>query len=113
MADGGADRPPYASALAVGLWAHENSGYVKGRIALAGGDPDVLTLRRFIDVAFAILVEEYQRLGIDLLSALEKVGALGSSEPPEPVAPVPSAAENKQAMDQLMTMMGGVKGAPV
>ncbi len=79
---------------------------------MAGGDPDRLTLRRFIDVAFAILVEEYQRLGIDLLSALEKVGALGTSA--EDAKPdVPSPVENKQAMDQLMTMMGGVKGAPV
>ena len=71
-----------------------------------------MTLRRFIDVGFAILVEEYQRLGTDLLSAIDKVAALGGTQEAE-APPVPTAAENKQAMDQLMSMMGGVKGAPV
>lgn len=67
-----------------------------------------MTLRRFIDVGFAILVEEYQRLGVDLLSAIEKVGALGG----DPVDAAPKI-DNKQSLDQLMAMMGGVKGAPV
>lgn len=77
-----------------------------------------MNLRRFIDVAYAILVEEYQRLGSDLLSALEKVSALGrdpdaavaerAEAPPEVVA-----AKNAQSMDALMGMMAGVKGAPV
>ena len=69
-----------------------------------------MTLRRFIDVAFAILVEEYQRLGTDLLTALERVGALGSDGE---VAPERVAEQNAQSMDALMAMMGGVKGAPV
>ncbi len=70
-----------------------------------------MTLRRFIDVAFAILVQEYTRLGTDLLSAIEKVGALGSSEPAEPEVPTP--VDNARAMEGLMGMLGGVKGAPV
>ncbi len=69
-----------------------------------------MTLRRFIDVAFAILVEEYQRLGVDLLSAIEKVTALGGEVEPEPEK---VAAENTRSMDALLAMMGGVKGAPV
>ena len=77
---------------------------------MAGGDPDRITLRRFIDVGFAILVEEYQRLGTDLLTALERVGALGSDGEVEPDR---VAEQNAQSMDQLMAMMGGVKGAPV
>lgn len=75
---------------------------------MSGGDPDRMTLRRFIDVGFAILVEEYQRLGVDLLSAIEKVSALGGDTVPEP-----EKIDNKQSIDQLMAMMGGVKGAPV
>ena len=67
-----------------------------------------MTLRRFIDVAFAILVEEYQRLGVDLLSAIDKVGALGGGTEPEP-----EKIDNKQSINQLLAMMGGVKGAPV
>ena len=30
-----------------------------------------MTLRQFLDAAYALLVEEAQRLGIDLISALE------------------------------------------
>ena len=70
-----------------------------------------MTLRRFIDVAFAILVEEYQRLGTDLLTAIEKVGALGSPDPVE--EPPPTAVDNAKSMQALMGMLGGVKGAPV
>ena len=70
----------------------------------------MLNLRRFIDVAFAILVEEYQRLGVDLLSAIEKVSALGGEPEPE-VDEV--AVQNQQSMETLMAMLGGVKGAPV
>lgn len=77
-----------------------------------------MSLRRFIDVAFAVLVEEYQRLGADLLSALEKVAALGrdpEAATAERSAPEPEvvAAKNSQSMEALMSMMAGVKGAPV
>lgn len=68
-----------------------------------------MTLRRFIDVAFAILVEEYQRLGVDLLSAIDKVGALGGGT----VEPEVQAIDNTKSMQQMMAMLGGVKGAPV
>jgi hypothetical protein len=78
---------------------------------LNGGDPD-MSLRGFIDVAFAILVEEYQRLGTDLLTAIEKVGALGGSDPDE-AKPRESPVDNARAMEQMMGMLGGVKGAPV
>ena len=71
-----------------------------------------MTLRRFIDIAFAILVEEYQRLGTDLLSALEKVGALGGADEDQ-AKPDLTAAENARSMEALMGMLGGVKGAPV
>lgn len=77
---------------------------------MSGSDPDRITLRRFIDVAFAILVEEYQRLGTDLLSAIDKVSALGTDG--EPV-PEKVAENNAQSMQTLMGMLGGVKGAPV
>ncbi len=79
-------------------------------MTLAGGNPDTMTLRRFIDTAFAILVEEYTRLGVDLISAIEKVAALGSDGEPEPDK---VAVENARSMETLMAMMGGVKGAPV
>jgi len=79
---------------------------------LAGGNPETLSLRRFVDVGFAVLVQEYQRLGVDLLSAIEKVAALGV-RPVEEQEAVEVAAQNSQSMEQLQQMMGGVKGAPV
>lgn len=77
---------------------------------MAGGDPTRMTLRRFVDVAFTILVEEYTRLGTDLLTAIDKVAALGTDGEP---APEKVAENNAQSMQALMGMMGGVKGAPV
>ncbi len=75
---------------------------------MSGGDPTRMTLRAFIDVAFAIFVAEYQRLGMDLITAVEKVSSLGSSD--EPAAP---AVDNAASINELMSMMGGVKGSPV
>lgn len=71
-----------------------------------------MTLRHFIDVAFTLLVEEYQRLGMDLLTALDKVGHLGMTAEVEVAADVPQI-DNAESINQLMSMMGGVKGAPV
>ncbi len=78
---------------------------------MSGGDPDGMNLKRFIDVAFAIIVAEYQRLGMDLLTAIEKVSALGSDEPAD-AAPEP-AVDNAASIKTLMGMLDGVKGAPV
>jgi len=71
-----------------------------------------MSLRSFIDVSFTILVQEYQRLGVDLLSAIDKVGMLGVV-PEAEVEAESQAVGNQQSMQQLMAMMAGVKGAPV
>ena len=71
-----------------------------------------MSLRSFIDVSFTILVQEYQRLGVDLLSAIDKVGMLGVV-PEAEVEAESHAVDNQQSMQQLMAMMAGVKGAPV
>jgi hypothetical protein len=75
-----------------------------------------MTLRRFVDVAFAILVEEYQRLGVDLLTAIDRVNALGGPDIREDGTPAPDpvrAVDNRQSMSVLMGQLSGVKGAPV
>ncbi len=77
---------------------------------LEGGDPSSLTFGGFVGVAFAIFVAEYQRLGMDLITAVDKVMALGGGEK---VPDVPTPADNARSMQQLMGMLGGVKGAPV
>ena len=76
-----------------------------------------MTMGRFIGVGFAILVGEYTRLGMDLVTALEKVGRLGMTEAQileaEREAAVPTPVDNAASMQALMGMMGGVRGAPV
>lgn len=83
-------------------------------MTLSGGDPAAMGLRQFIDAAAACLVDEYRRLGIDLVTALEKVAALGMPAHEAAVAANEAeAAGNAQAVQALQAMMSGVKGAPV
>ena len=77
-----------------------------------------MSLRRFLDCAYAILVEEYQRLGIDLLTAVEKLGDFakgtrktdGATPSQEPVEPTERSIvqQNQSAMAELQKMMQGV-----
>jgi hypothetical protein len=71
-----------------------------------------MTLRRFLDVAYALLVEEYQRLGLPLLTALEKVEGLRArtvreSETPEDRSESATARQNEESLQQLNRMMAG------
>jgi hypothetical protein len=70
-----------------------------------------MTLRRFLDVAYAILVEEYQRLGMNLMDALEKLENMKartvkkdgvSAEPTE----AEIARQNEASLRELNKMMG-------
>ena len=74
-----------------------------------------MTMRHFLACAYAMLVDEYQRIGIDLLSALEKVNnslglsALSHEQSVEASdEKVPTAADNTQPLAELQQMMGGV-----
>ena len=68
-------------------------------------------LRHFLDAAYAILVDEYQRLGTDLLTSIERVNeSIGLVAKPElaVVEGVPSDADNDRALAELAKMMGGI-----
>jgi hypothetical protein len=75
-----------------------------------------MSLRRFLNVAFAILVEEYQRMGVDLISALEKVAEWSEGAVAKPVSaaspPAQSPSQNQQSMAMLEGMLAGVPNAP-
>ena len=107
MADGGADRPPYGDALALGLWAWESRSLIYGKVTLAGGNPEAMTLRQFLDAAYALLVEEAQRLGIDLISALETHSKWAARSLLEAVND--TAIQNQRALAELENLMRGVK----
>ncbi len=115
MDDRGSDRPPYEPALALGSWAWGIRGYISGRVALQGGDPDKLSLRHFLDIAYVLLVDQYRHLGdqVPLHIARKATDELLESqwengEMPELPAPI-VASENDAALEALMAQMGGIK----
>lgn len=100
MAGGGDLRSPYETALGVGLWGWRQRHVIRGRIVLAGGRPDRLSLRDFMDASFALAGEEHQRINpfMDLLSAAEKIE--GSSQVEQ---------QNTASLNMLDQMMRGVQ----
>lgn len=62
MARGGAEqRSPYPTVVALGAWALRRSGYVRGRLRLAGIDPRTLSLAAALDLIEGLLVEHLTR----------------------------------------------------
>ena len=74
-----------------------------------------MSLRRFLNVAHAVLVEGYLNTGKDLISALEAVAELGEvtteRERPRP-KPRAVVASNEASMNMLQGMLGGVQDGP-
>ena len=66
-----------------------------------------MTLRQFLDAAYALLVEEAQRLGIDLISALETHSKWAAQTLLETVND--TAIQNQRALAELEKLMSGVK----
>lgn len=82
-------------------------------MTLNGGDPDSLTLRRFLDVAQAIIVHEMVRSGVDLMTALEQtrefaVGSRREEAEGNGAAPQMTAVHNDAALAELQRALGGV-----
>ena len=73
-----------------------------------------MTLRTFLNAAYAVLVAEYQRIGKDILTAVEEVNqSIGLTPVTDgPTVPSgPSAADNDRALAELNKLMAGVKKA--
>ena len=51
-------KPPSDS----GVWGWRQRRVIRGRILLAGGNPDALTLSDFLDAAYALAVEDHTRI---------------------------------------------------
>jgi hypothetical protein len=67
-----------------------------------------MTLRHFLDSAYTLLVEEYQRLGIPLLTALDhaaKWSAGGKREEAGDPAEAAIARQNEQSLKELEKLM--------
>ncbi len=65
-----------------------------------------MSYRAFVTAAYALLVETYNALGNDLLTAIDRVNeTLGLSEAETPGAGVPSPKDNAAALAELERMM--------
>ena len=64
MADGGADRPPYRTALALGLWAWEKRSLIEGGSRLQAETQEPCHSRHFLDAGYALLLEDALRVGV-------------------------------------------------
>lgn len=78
-----------------------------------------MKLGHFLDAAYALLVQEYQRLGTDLTTALKQLSEWQAGGPKEevteevvqrerPSSEVITAQQNAQALAELQSMMAGV-----
>jgi hypothetical protein len=74
-----------------------------------------MSLRRFLNVAYAVLVDEFQRSGADLQSALERVSniAEGAAQSVSPQAPTVAPAQNEESLAALTSMMQAMQNNPL
>ncbi len=70
-----------------------------------------MNLRRFLDAAYAMYVDELMRLGMNLAEATEKTVAWAAHTIEHAVDPVDAevARQNQSALDDLEKMMQGVQ----
>jgi hypothetical protein len=70
-----------------------------------------MTLKQFLDAAHVMLFDEYQRVGVDLLTAIEKTAQWGSGVRLEAV---PQATrQNEAAMAALTGRLASTQGNPL
>jgi hypothetical protein len=69
-----------------------------------------MTLPRFLDCAYVLLLDEYQRAGQDLLTAVDKLSQWAPRRD-EREKQVDMAAQNTAAMQSFQAMMSGVRKA--
>jgi hypothetical protein len=114
VADGDSDRPPYATALGLGAWGWERRSILAGRITLAGGTPEGVSLPRFLDCATTMLYEEFQRVGQSAFEAFDQVRgwAEGSGVVPKTRETKKPPPDNDRSMAEFMAKLSGVGGMP-
>ena len=74
---------------------------------LAGGNPDDMDFPAFLDVSYALLAEEHQRINPlrDLLSVGQELSPIST----KPMVRTTVAAQNEQSLAQLQARMAGVQ----
>ena len=80
-------------------------------MALSGGDADEISFKTFLDISYALLVDEYRtKGGMNLIAALEETRqyAVGS-DAPEEITAENVERKNAEALAQLDNLMKGVR----
>lgn len=103
MAGGAVHGAPYFAAFNLSGWAAANIGYVRGRVRLAGHDPDTLAWVDWCDVVEAVLVDLPDGM-VDRFQWMEKLDESLHSPPwvdRETWGASPSAEAGMRAMMEL------------
>jgi hypothetical protein len=70
-----------------------------------------MTFPRFLDCAFVLLVEDYQRIGLDIMSAFSRLHE--KIQPSEEGVPVQSTVvDNQRSMSELQNLLQATGGMP-
>lgn len=67
-----------------------------------------MKLRNFLDAAYALLVEEYLRIGVNLMEAIDKTLEYRSGKEPEVALEKSEGAQNEASLARLNALMAGV-----
>lgn len=68
-----------------------------------------MTLRQFLNAGFALLVEAYTGLGVNIVEAVERAWDALGIEQSQPMKEAREGAQNAAAVAQLNQMMAGLK----
>ena len=83
---------------------------------LAGGNPDAMKLGHFLDAAYVLIFQEFQRLGMSLEDTIEQTKswqagftAGGSEEPDTARSQRGVISQNDLALAQLEKQLAGIR----
>lgn len=67
-----------------------------------------MSLRSFMSCGYALLIDAYQQIGSDLVTAVQRADESIFGTPSEPTAPSAEAIDNDRALAELQKMLGGI-----
>lgn len=107
MALGGSHRHPFAPARSIGNWGWENRHLIFGEVTLAGGNPRDLTLRSFVDAAYALMVRTYAAIpGKNLMEAIDLANETFGIETEKQVSVEEQNEQSLQELERAMMRIG-------
>lgn len=99
---GGLRQPPYLVARGLASWAQAHEGYLRGRLLLAGTDPDTLDAFTWLDITEATIVDS-AGAGYNVSEIIERLHAAILEAQPvrETWGTLPSQVESAAAAENM------------